>query len=120
MAQRVALRFAAIVGDCFVASGETYWLEGQEADLFWIVQRELDDASHLLVVDAVDDCYYRDDFHSGAVQVVDRFQLHVEQVPYCAMRVGGVADTIELQIGIPHSRFGGLLRKFETLCELDS
>jgi len=39
----------------FVASGEAYRLERQEADFLGIVEGELDDASDLLVVDAVDD-----------------------------------------------------------------
>ena len=55
MRERVALGLAAIVGYGFVASGEAYWLEAQEADSLRIVERELDDSSYLLVVDAVDD-----------------------------------------------------------------
>ena len=53
----------------------------------------------------------RNDFHAGAVQVVDGFELYVEQVADGAMRVGGVADAVELQIGVAHSGFGCLLRR---------
>ena len=73
MREGVALGGAAVVGYGFVAAGETYWLEGEESDLFRIIQRELDDASYLFVVDAVNDRHYRDDFDAGFVQVVDGF-----------------------------------------------
>ena len=107
--ERVALGFAAIVGYGFVASGEADWLEGQESNSFWIVEGELDDSSDLLVVNAVDDGDDRNDFDSGAMQVVDRFKFYVEQVTDGAVRVGCVADSVELQIGVTHSRFGCLL-----------
>ena len=74
----------------------------------------------MLVVDAVHDRYYRDDFHSGFVQIVYCLQFHVEQVADFAVRVGGVADAVELQIRIAHSGFGGLLGEFQTLREFDS
>ena len=92
----------------------------QEADLLRIVERELDDASDLLVVDAVDDRHDRNDFDAGAVQVVDRLQLHVEQVADRAVRVGGVADAVELQIGVAHAGFDRLLRELEALGKFDS
>ena len=71
----------------------------------------LDHAADLLVVDAVDDRRHGHDLDAGVVQVLDRAQLHVEQVADRAMRVGRVADAIELQVRITHSCFGGLLRK---------
>src|SRR5277367_4590517 len=120
MRQRVALGFAAVVGYRFVAAGEAYWLEGQESDSLGIVQGELDDSSDLLVVDAVNDGYYRDDFYSGFVQVLDRLQLHVKQVADFAVRVRSIADSVELQIRIAHSGFGGLLGKLQTLGKFNS
>src|SRR5439155_27355451 len=120
MREGVALGGAAVVGYGFVAAGETYWLEGEESDLFRIVQSELDDTSYLFVVDAVDDGHYRDDFYAGFVEVVDRFQLYVEQVADFAVGVGGVADAVELQIGVAHSGFGGLLREFQALGKFNS
>ena len=64
--QRVALRRAALVGDFLVAAGERHRLEREEGDLLRIVERELDDAADLLVVDAVDDRDDRDDVDAGA------------------------------------------------------
>src|SRR6185369_10334120 len=55
--------------------------ERKEANLLGIVERELDDSSDLLVVDAVYDGDDRNDLDTGAMQVVDGFQLHVEQLP---------------------------------------
>ena len=76
---------------------------------FGIVERELDDASDLLVVQVVDDGDDRHDVDAGLVQVLDGLQLHVEQVADQAMRVGGVADAVELQVGVAQSGFGRLL-----------
>src|SRR5271169_4265342 len=120
MTQRVALGLAAIVGYGFVAAGEAYWLEAQEADRARIIQRELDDSSYLFVVDAVYDRDDRNDFYSGFVKVFDRLQLDVEQVAYHAVGVGGVADSVELQVRIAHASFDCLLTEFKTLRELDS
>ena len=89
-------------------------LERQEADRLGIVERELDDASDLLVVDAVDDGDDRNDLDAGLVQVLDGLQLHVEQVADLAVRVGGVADAVELQIGVAQAGFGGLLRRTQS------
>ena len=36
------------------------------------------------------------------------------------MRVGGIADAIELQIGVAQSGFNGLLRELKALGEFDS
>src|SRR5690348_11776029 len=120
MRQRIALRFASIVGDRFVASCKADRLERKEADLLRIVERELDNASNLLVVYAVHDGDDRNDLNTGAVEIVDGFQFHVEQVADRAMRVGSVANSVELQVRVAHTSFGSLLREFETLCELDA
>src|SRR5258708_38483173 len=98
--QRVTLGLAAFGGDGFVAAGEADGLEGEKSDFFRIVESELDDASDLFVVDAVDNLDYRDDFYPGAMQVVDGFQLHVEQIADFAVRVGSVANAVELQIRV--------------------
>ena len=82
-------------------------LEAEERDLLGIVERELDDAADLLVVDAVDDGGDRDDVDAGLVQVFDGPQLHIEQIADLAMRVGGVADAVELQIGVAQTGFRG-------------
>ena len=77
-------------------------------------------AADLLVVDAVDDRHDRDDVDAGAVQVLDRAQLDVEQVADAAVRVGGVADAVELQVGVAQAGFGRLLRELRALGELDA
>ena len=105
--ERVALRVAALVGDGLVAAGEGDRLEGEEGDLLGVVERELDDAADLLVVDAVDDGHDGDDVDAGLVQVLDGLELHVEQVADLAVRVGGVADAVELQVGVAQTGFRG-------------
>src|SRR5208337_143519 len=89
-------------------------------DRSWIVERELDNASYLFVVDAVDDGYYGNDLYSGFVEVFDCLQLYVEQVADHAVGVGCVAYAVELQVGVAHARFYCLLTEFETLREFDS
>ena len=118
--ERVALRGAALVGHGFVAAGEGNRLEGQERNLLGIIQRELDDAAHLLVVDAVDDGDDRDDVHAVGVQVLDGPQFHVEQVAHLAVLVGGVADAVELQVGVAQTGLGGLPAELRALGELDA
>ena len=109
--QRVTLAQAAFRSDVFVAAGERHRLERDERDLLGIVHREPDDRADLIVIDAVDQRYDQNDFDAGFVQVVDRPQLHVEQVADLAVAVGVVADTVELQIRITKSGFGSLLRR---------
>src|SRR5271166_2505197 len=118
--QRVALRVTALVSDFFVASRERNRLERQERDALGIVERELNDAAHLLVVEVVDDCDDGNNLDAGLVQVLNGLQLHIEQIADEAMRVGRVADAVELQVGIAQTGFGGLFRKFETLGEFNA
>ena len=120
VAEGVALRCAAFVGDGLVASGEGDGLEAEEVDLLGIVERELDDAADLLVVDAVDDGGDGNDVDAGFVQVVDGLELHVKQVADLAVRVGGVADAVELEIGVAQTGFGGGAAEFLALGEFDA
>src|SRR5216684_6462142 len=120
MAQRITLGLAAVVGDFFVATGERNGLEAEEADGLGIVERELNDASDLLVVDAVDDGGDGYDVHAVFVQVVDGAQLHVKQIADLAMRVGGVADAVKLQIRVTQSGFRRLAAELRRLGKLDS
>ncbi len=116
----VALRLAALVGDVFVAAGEADRLEAEEADLLGIVEGELDDAAHLLVVDAVDDGGDGNDFNAGFVQVVDGLELYVKEVADLAVRVGGVADAVELEIDVAKTGFSSGAAKLLALGEFDS
>src|SRR5271157_2972057 len=54
------------------------------------------------------------------MQVVDGFQFYVKQVADGAMVVGGIADSVKLQIGVTHARFHSLLAEFKTLGEFNS
>ena len=118
--QRVALCLAALVGDVFIAAGEADGLEGEEVDLLRVVERELDDAANLLVVDAVDDGGDGNDVDASLVQVVDGLELHVERVADLAVRVGGVADAVELQIGVAEAGLSSGLGELLGLGELDA
>ena len=62
-----------------------------------------DDRAHLVVVHAVDDGDHQHDVDAGAVQVLDRAQLDVEEVADLAMAVGLVADAVELQVAEPQA-----------------
>src|ERR1019366_3746567 len=114
----VALRHAAFVRNLFVAAGKADRLEAEEVDLLGILEGELDDAAYLLVVDAVDDAGDGDDVHAGLVQVVDGLELHVERVADLAVRVGGVADAVELEVRVAQAGFSGSLRELLRLGEL--
>jgi hypothetical protein len=73
-------------------------LEAEGTDLPGVVEDELNDAAHLLVVDTVDDSGHRHNLDVGLVQVIDGLQLHIEEVAHLAVRVGGVADAVNLEI----------------------
>ena len=120
MRQRIALRRPALRRDLLVAAGERHGLERQEVDPLRVVERELDDASDLLVVDAVDDGDDRNDVDAGVVQVLDRAELDVEEVADAAMRVGRVADAVKLQVRVAKAGFGGGFRELRALGELDA
>ncbi len=73
-----------------------------------------------IVVDAVDDRDDGDDVDAGLVQVFNRAELDVEQVANAAMRIGGIADAVELQVRVTQSGFSRGLRELRTLGELDA
>ena len=118
--QRVALRHAALIGNLLVASGERNRLEAEKADGFGIVEGELDDAANLLVVDAVDDRGYRNNLDAGVMQVVDGFELYVEEIADLTVRIRGIPDAIELEINVAESRFCGLTAELFALGELNA
>ncbi len=61
-----------------------------------------------------------DDVDAGFVQVVDGLQFHVEQVADLAVRVGGVADAVELEVDVTETRLGSGAAKFLALGKLDA
>ena len=97
----------------------TGWKE-RKLIFFGIVERELDDAADLLVVDAVDDGGDGHDVDAGFMQIVDGLQLHVEQVADFAMRVGGVADAVELEVDVAETGFGSGAAEFLGLGEFNA
>ena len=106
------LGYAALFADVFVAACKADRLEREEAVLLGIVECELDDTADLVVVDAVVDGRHWDDLNAGFVQVVNRLELYVEQVADLAVRVGSVADAVELEVDVAQTGFGGSAAEF--------
>src|SRR2546423_6413693 len=120
MAEGVTLGLAALIGDFFITASERYRLEAQEADGLGIIERELDDAAHLFIVDAVHDGGNGNNLHSCIVQVADGAQLYIKQIANLAMRVSGISDSVKLQVSIAQAGFGRLARELRRFCKLDS
>src|SRR5207302_9518298 len=97
MAKGVTLGLAPLIGDFLIAAGERYRLEAQEADGLGVIERELDDAAHLFIVDAVHDGGNRNNLHSCFVQVVDGAQLYIKQIADLTMGIGGITNSVKLQ-----------------------
>src|SRR5215472_541793 len=106
MRKRVTLGLAPFVSDLFIAPGEGHRLKCEQRYLFRIVERELNDAADLFVVDAIDDRDHRHDTDAGIGQILDRAQLYIEKISYAAMRVRAITDAVELQISIAQSGRG--------------
>ena len=87
-------------------------LERDERDLLRILERKADDRSDLVVIDTIDQRCHQDDVDAGFVQVVDRTEFDVEEVADLAVRVGVVADTVELQIDETKTGFGCFAAEF--------
>src|SRR5437870_7493160 len=120
MAKGITLGFAALVGNFFIAPGEGNRLETQEADGLGIIKRELNDAPHLLIIDAVHDSGDWDDIYAGLMQVMDGAQLHVKQIANLAVGIGRVADAVKLQVSKTQASFGSLAAKFRRFGKLNS
>ena len=118
--ERVTLGETALVGDVLVAACEADGLEREEADLLGVVEGELDDAAHLLIVDAIDDGRHGHDFYAGFMEIVDRLELDVEHVADLAVRVGSVADAVELEVDVTEAGFASGTAEFLGLGELDT
>src|SRR5262245_6077250 len=78
MREGVSLSHAPVVGDGLVAARERNRLEGAERNFLRIIECELDDPAHLLVVDYVHDSGNRYDIEAVRVQITDSAQLDVE------------------------------------------
>jgi len=60
------------------------------------------------------------DIDASLIQIVDRLQLDVERVAHLAVRVGCVADAVELEVGVAQTGLSRSLREFLRLGELDA
>ena len=61
-----------------------------------------------------------DDVDAGLIEVVDGLELYVKGIANFAVRVGGIADAVELEVGIAQASFGGGLGELLRLGELDA
>src|SRR3984893_11392163 len=120
MRKLVALPQATLRSNVFVAAGERNRLETDEGDFLGIVHREFHDGADLIVVDVVNNGNDEHDFDAGFVHVFNSAKLHVEEVADLAMSVGVVTDSVELQVGVAHTRFKCLLAEFLALGEFDA
>ena len=118
--KRVTLLQTALLGDLFVATGKRNRLERKERNLLRIVERETNDRTNLVVVDAVDQRRNEHDLNACFVQVVDRPHLHVKQVADLAVAVGVVADSVKLEINVTQSGFSSFAAELFALGELNS
>ena len=108
------------VRDVLVPARKGDRLEGDEADLVAVLQRELDDRAYLIVVDRVHDGHDEADVDARGMQRLDRAQLHVEQIADFSMRVGELGHAVELQVGDPHAGRAGFVREGRILGEADA
>ena len=76
--QRVALSGATVFCDFLVTTGEGDWLEAEERDLLGVVEGKLNDATDLLVVDAVDDRGDRYDVDTVGPAIFDCAHFYIE------------------------------------------
>src|SRR5256885_1143389 len=117
---RVALRHSADVADLFVPACKRHWLEGEECNSVRVIQGKFDNASHLFVVNSIDDCCDRDDVHARSAQVLHSSQLYIKQIPNMTMGVGRVPNAVELQIRGGQTSRGGLLAKLGAFGKLNA
>src|SRR5579884_1325562 len=120
MGKSVALGFPALVGNRLVTSGKGDRLEREERNLLRIIERELDNVTNLLVVDTVQNRDDRNDVDARRPKIFNGPQLYIEQVAYRAVRVGRIADSIELQVRVPESGFGRFFAEIGPLGEFDA
>jgi len=115
--QRVSLSQAAVLVDIFVAAGKGNGLERHEADLVGVLERELHDAPHLVVVDRPHDGDDEYDVDPGLVEILDRSELDLEEVGHLPVRIRLLAHAVELQVRDAKSGVGGRASKAGILRE---
>src|SRR5476649_1411214 len=119
MRQRISLLQAPLSSNCFIAAGERDWLKRKERNLFGIIQRESDNRTNLIVVDSVNQGRDQNDLDTSLVQVIDRAQLHIEEISYLSVTVSVVTDAVELEIHVAQASLGGLVAKLLALRKLN-
>src|SRR2546427_6268265 len=106
--KRVALLQTPLRCNRLVTAGKRNWLKGKESNLFRIVERETNDRSNLIIVDAVNQRGHQDNLDSRLVQIVYGPQLNVKKVPHLTMTVRVVTDAVKLKVHITQAGLGRL------------
>src|SRR5262245_12983255 len=120
MRQSIALLQPALLSNLLVTTRKGNRLEREKRYLFWIIKREPNDRSHLIIVDPVDERSDQNDFNTCFMKIVYRSHLHVKQVSDLSMTVRVISDAVELQIDVAQTSFGGFAAKLFALGELNS
>ncbi len=118
--QRVAPARARLGRQLLVAAGERHGLERYGVDLVDVLAGEADHRPDLVAVDRVDDGHHQRDVDPRGVEVLDRPQLDVEQIPDRAVLVVLVAQPIELQVGKAQAGAARPDRELRILGEADA
>ena len=63
-----------------------------------IFESKADDRTDLIVIDTVNERCYEDDVDASLVKVIDSSELYIKQITDLAVRVGIVANAIELEV----------------------
>src|SRR5258708_33275209 len=120
MRERVTLLQTALRRYCLVAAGKRDWLKRKKRYLLWILQSKPNNRSDLIIVDAVYQCGHKNNLDSGLIEIINRTQFHVEQIPNLPMAIRVVSNTVQFEIHITQTRFCRLTTKFHALSELAS
>ena len=101
MGKRVPLAQPTFWRDVFIPASEGDRLKGNKSNLLGILSGKVDDGAYLVVIHPINQRRHQNNLNARFVHVINGSQLDIEQVADLAMTVGIVANTIELQVGIP-------------------
>src|SRR6202171_1571433 len=119
MRQCVPLLQTPLCRNRLIAPRKGNRLEGKEGNLLWVIQGEANNRAYLIIIDSVDQGSDQYNLYACFVEVINRSQLHIEEVPHLTMAIRIVADPIKLEIYIPQSGFRCLAAELFALCELN-
>src|SRR6185436_11190360 len=120
MRERVTLLQAALGGDGLVTTGKRNRLKRKKGNLLRIVQRKSNNRSDLIVINSVDQRRNQNNFDASFVKIVNRAQLHIEEITHLTVTVGIVSDSIKLEVDVPQAGLSRLTAEFFTLGELNA